>query len=334
MTSTTVRRPRRSVARYAPTPLMRGHWIISLLILAAILAVPLFLGPLDASVLATGAAYSLAAVGVGIGLSSVGMWALMQPAMMLLGAFVSAYLIDQRGWPFLLVLVLVPALVGIAALPLGWLTSRLDFFSFAVLGFVFTSLLAELASGNLLTAYTGGELGVPVDPPSFGGWEPTSTQLYLGVVVLVLAGTGAAALIMRSGFGRRLMLMREDDVVAGSVGENAASAKIGLTVLVSVFGGLGGVLVAQASSYAAPAQFDTTLSTGLLAVVLVGGQYFSIGPLIGAMVLITIPDLLNVSQASQTLIAGIVLVVALIAAPDGVAGLAERGARAMQRRVR
>jgi ABC-type branched-subunit amino acid transport system permease subunit len=148
MTSTTVSRVPRSVARYAPAPLMRGHWIISLLTLVAILTVPLFLGSLDASVVATGAAYALAAVGVGIGLSSVGMWALMQPAMMLLGAFASAYLIGQRGWPFLVVLVLVPALVGAAALPLGWLTSRLAFFSFAVLGFVFTSLLAELASGS------------------------------------------------------------------------------------------------------------------------------------------------------------------------------------------
>ena len=129
--------------------------------LACLVAAPLVLSDYQLMLFSTGVAYAVSVLGVALGFSSVGMLALAQPAMMVIGGYVTLHLIELWNIPFLLA-ASIATIAGMAiALPLGWLTCRLDKFAFAVLGFAFTYLVAMLMSSGLLADITGGELGKP-----------------------------------------------------------------------------------------------------------------------------------------------------------------------------
>jgi branched-chain amino acid transport system permease protein len=237
---------------------------------------------------------------------------------MAIGAYVSLYLMEQWQWslPFA---ALAAVFVGmIVAVPLGWLTCRLDRFSFAVLGFSFTYLVWMLFSSQSLKDFTGGELGKPVAPGQLFGVTLDGLAGYAAVSIAVLAACALASILFRSRMGRILLTMREDDIVASSVGVNVNALRIGVTAIVSGFGALGGVLVGQASGFVAPAQYEVSMSIVLLSMALVGGVNYLLGPFVGAILLQVGPAMLGLTLVDRDLFAGVVLLGCLIFLPDGV----------------
>jgi branched-chain amino acid transport system permease protein len=289
-----------------------------LFMLACLVAAPFFLSDFQRTLFATGVAYSVAVLGVALGFASVGMLALTQPAMMLIGAYGALYLTTRWEWSF------IPAaatatLFGMAiAVPLGWLTCRLDRFSYAVLGFAFTYLVCMLTSSGLLVKVTGGELGKPVPAGTLFGIALEGIAGYVFIAAAAMAAFALAWVMFRSTMGRMLLVMREDDVVAGSVGVNTSAFKIGITAIVSGFGTLSGILAAQATNYVAPPHFDVGLSILLLAMALVGGSRYLAGAFVGTMMLGVVPAMIDLKQVDRELIGGVLLVVCLALYPEGV----------------
>lgn len=286
--------------------------------LACLVAAPFVLSDFQRTLFATGVAYSVAVLGVAFGFASVGMLALTQPAMMLIGAYVSLYLITGWDWSLLPALFAATLFGMVIAVPLGWLTCRLDRFSYAVLGFAFTYLVSMLMSSGLFVKVSGGELGKPVPAGSMFGIALDGLAGYVFIAAAVLAAFAVASLLFRSTFGRMLLVMRQDDVVARSVGVNTNAFKIGLTAIVSGYGTLGGVLAAQATNYVAPPHFDVGLSILLLAMALVGGARYLAGAFVGTLMLGVIPAMLDLKQVDRELIGGVILLVCLALYPDGV----------------
>jgi branched-chain amino acid transport system permease protein len=279
---------------------------------------PFFLSDFQRTLFETGVAYSIAVLGVALGFASVGMLALTQPAMMLIGAYVALYLTTGLGWPFVLALFAAIAAGMIVAVPLGWLTCRLDRFSYAVLGFAFTYLVSMLMSSGLFVRISGGEMGKPVPAGALFGVGLEGIPGYVFVAATTLAAFAVASLIFRSTMGRMLLVMRQDDVVARSVGVNTDIFKIGLSAIVGGYGSLGGVLASQATNYVAPPHFDVALSILLLAMALVGGVRYLAGAFVGTMVLWVGPAMLDLKQVDRELIGGIILLVCLVLYPDGI----------------
>ena len=169
------------------------------------------------------------------------------------------YLTTGLGWPFVLALFAAIAAGMIVAVPLGWLTCRLDRFSYAVLGFAFTYLVSMLMSSGLFVRISGGEMGKPVPAGALFGVGLEGIPGYVFVAATTLAAFAVASLIFRSTMGRMLLVMRQDDVVARSVGVNTDIFKIGLSAIVGGYGSLGGVLASQATNYVAPPHFECCL---------------------------------------------------------------------------
>lgn len=295
---------------------------VGLVVLVAALAVaPAILSSYQLTLFSTGVAYSVSVAGVALGFAGVGMLALTQPAMMLIGGYVTLHLMGQWHVPFLLAAAIAAATGMVVAIPLGWLTARLDRFAFAVLGFAFTYLVSMLASSGMLVSVTGGELGKPFPAASIFGVPLRGDARYVVVAIIAVAAFAASALLFRSTAGRILVLMKQDDVVARTMGANTDAHRIGLTAVVSGYGALGGALVDLSAGFIAPPQFGVGVSISLLAMALVGGTRYLLGAFIGALILQVMPALLGLSQNDQDLLTGAILLLCLTAIPDGVVSL-------------
>ena len=159
-----------------------------------------------------------------------------------------------------------------------------------MLGFTFTYLVSVLLPSGLLSQVSGGEMGKPFPAGSVLGFALEGLASYVFIAGVALAAFASAALIFRSTLGRMLLVMREDDVVARSLGVNTNAFKIGLSAIVGGYGALGGVLASQATSYVAPPQFDVSLAILLLAMALVGGARYLAGGFVGTVLLWIVPD--------------------------------------------
>jgi branched-chain amino acid transport system permease protein len=288
------------------------------LMLACLIAAPAILSDYELTLFSTGVAYSVAVLGVALGFASVGMLALTQPAMMVMGGYVALHLIELWRFPFLLAAAVATAVGMLIAVPLGWLTCRLDKFSFAVLGFAFTYLVAMLMSSGLLVDVTGGELGKPFPAATAFGQPLQGLPGYAFVAAIALAAFALAAVLFRSTMGRILLVMNHDDVVARAMGVNTNLHRISLTAIVSGYGALSGALIGQASGFLAPPQFDVALSISLLAMALVGGAGYLFGAFVGTMVLHVAPALLGLAQVDRDILVGAILLVCLVAIPKGI----------------
>jgi branched-chain amino acid transport system permease protein len=295
------------------------HPVTGLIVLALLLCIaPFLLADYQLTLVATGAAYSVAVLGVAAGFATVGMLALTQPAMMLIGAYVSLYAVETLGFSFFPSALLAIVAGALVALPLGWITCRLDKFSFAVLGFAFTYLVSMLMSSNLLVGITGGELGKPFPPADLFGIELHGDASYAALAACVFIAYLLAPTIFRSTMGRFLIVMRQDDVLAKSVGVDTNLHRILLTAIVSAYGAFSGVLIGLASGFVAPPHFDVALSISLLAMALVGGTRYLLGSAAGTLVLLVLPAMLNLPLIDRNLMVGIVLLVCLIFMPEGL----------------
>jgi branched-chain amino acid transport system permease protein len=284
-------------------------------------AAPFVLNSYQLTLFATGAAYSIGVLGVSVGFASVGMLALSQPAMMVIAGYIVTYLISSGTMGFVPATLAACVVCAVIAMPLGWLTSRLDRFSYAVLSFSFTYLVSMLLSSNSLVKFTGGELGRPFPRATLLGAPLSGWLAYVFLAVVVILAFCSAAVIFRSTFGRKLLVMSVDDVVAKSVGVNVYWHKIALTVVVSLYGVLSGVMISQTSGFISPMQYDATVSISLLVMALVGGSRYFFGSFAGAMLLQVIPALFDLTQDDRDLLVGTVLLVCLAFLPEGVLSL-------------
>lgn len=302
-------------------PLAR-HAGSGLLAMAICIAIaPMALSNYQLVLFSGGVAYAVSVLGIALGFASVGMLALTQPAMMLIGGYTALHLIALWHLPFLLAAAIATLTGMIVAVPLGWLTCRLDRFAFAVLGFAFTYLIAMLASSGMVVDITGGELGKPFPAAMAFGYPLRGLAAYVAVSLVSLAAFAVAAVLFRSTLGRVLLIMRQDDVVARAMGINTNLHRIALTAIVSGYGALGGALVGQATGFIAPPQFDVALSISLLAMALVGGASYLFGAFAGTMALQVAPALLGLAQDDRELLVGVVLLLCLAVVPNGILAL-------------
>jgi ABC-type branched-subunit amino acid transport system permease subunit len=309
-------RSRRRPAIAIPLVLHARSGLIAMLLCLA--AGPAVLSDYQLTLYSTAVAYAVGVLGVAVGFASVGMLALTQPAMMLVGAYVALHLIERWQVPFLVAAAAATMCGVFAAIPLGWLTSRLDRFSFAVLGFAFTFLVATLMSSSLLVDVTGGELGKAFPVATVFERPLQGIAGYALVAVIALSSYAAAAIMFRSTFGRLLLMLNEDDMVAQASGASTSLHRIAVTAIVSGYGALSGALIGQASGFIAPPQFDVALSIALLAMALVGGTQYLFGAFAGTMLLSFVPALLGLAQVDREILVGTILLVCLVAVPKGI----------------
>jgi branched-chain amino acid transport system permease protein len=201
---------------------------------------------------------------------------------------------------------------------------------------VVASLATQIVGFTLfvnLDSVTNGPAGIRRIPaPAIGALVIDDNGPYLALAVVVVA---AALVLVRmwvgSPWGRLLTAIRDDDLAAMSLGKNVAQVKVTAFALAGAIAALAGGLYADFVTYINPDSFTLDRSVVVLAVVIIGGIGNLYGSLVGASVVIVLPELLrfvplplSVQATLQQLVYGLLLVLFMMFRAEGILGVGRR----------
>jgi branched-chain amino acid transport system permease protein len=176
---------------------------------------------------------------------------------------------------------------------------------------------------------TRGPMGLPGIPPyTILGEAIVSPGPYLLLVVSVaVISIIAVCRIVRSPFGRVLQAVRDDEIAALALGKNVALYKVAAFAVGSAMAGIAGALYAHYLGFIDPTSFSVMESVTILLMVVFGGMGTIRGPIVGAMVLVVVPELLrfidvpgSVAGPLRQMLYGFLLVALMMKRPQGILG--------------
>lgn len=261
--------------------------------------------------------YAIAAIGLNLLFGGAGQISLGHAGFIGLGAWMVAALMADHALPWMLsAAAAVLAAVGVGLL-LGYAALRIEGHYLALATVAFGLLFAEVMSLQL----PSGLYGIP--PLDLLGWD-ASSQRDLLLVVWALVGLVYVFVrsLQTSRFGRSLAALRDDPLAAGATGVDVARAKIITFAISAGLGGLSGALFAPYQASVTDVSFSFTLSVILLHMIVVGGLGSPGGAVIGALFLVVVPEFGRDYEQYRLLVYGVVLVMAVVLFPRGLAGLA------------
>lgn len=220
-------------------------------------------------------------------------------------------------WLVLPISLLVAMLTGfIFAVPV--LRMRGDYLAIATLGF--GEIIRLLAISDWLKPVIGGAQGVLFipKPEIFGTVLNEPQQLYYVILAGCIFAIYVSTRLNNSRTGRQWMAIREDEDVAAAMGINTARAKLLAFTLSAATGGLAGAIFASKLGTIFPNSFSLQVSINVLSLIIVGGMGSIPGIIIGALVLIGLPELLREFDEFRLLIYGVLLIVMMLARPAGL----------------
>jgi len=271
--------------------------------------------------------YGTLAVSLDLAAGHTGLLSIAHASFYALGAYGSAILCGRLGLPTAVGLLAGMMLAAFAAVFLSFFCLRLseDYFVIGTFGFC---LVISNVLNNWL-AVTRGPFGIPGIPaPTIFGWVLRSQAgfLLLGLLLLGLTFFLVRRLTTNS-FGRALHGIREDEVLVQAFGKDTFQFKVAALSIGACLAAAAGSLYAHYISFVDPTGFSVTESILILSMVIVGGPAGKYGPLIGAVILVAIPEALRfvgmpASSAAnlRQILYGILLVSFVLLRPRGLAG--------------
>lgn len=313
------------------------HRLVMLIVYAALAVVVLLLpllGPYPAEILDVVGLFILMGLGLNIVVGFAGLLDLGYVAFYALGAYTIGVLTSPEiGWlgfhltwwealPFaILVGVLAGVILGIPVLQM-----RGDYLAIVTLGF--GEIIRLIFLSDWLKPLVGGSNGITripkaVQPPSGSGLADQQVLFYL-----ILAGIVVAAFVSTrlkySRLGRNWMAVREDEDVAQAMGINLVNTKLLAFATGAAFSALAGAIFASKLTSIYPHSFNLLVSINVLAVIIVGGLGSIPGVVVGALVLVGLPELLREFAEYRLLVYGAVLVFMMLRRPEGLVPEARR----------
>ena len=273
--------------------------------------------------------YSVVGLGLMVLAGFTGQFSIGHAAFLGVGAYTQAVL-SGMGWPFPFALAmsaalsaLVGAVVGIPALRVKGIYLGMATLSF---GFIVEEGFSRWES------VTGGNAGMQVKTPDLFGWQVGNGNgfYYLCLTITALC-TLAVLNLLRSPTGRAFVAIRDSEISAQSMGIHLARYKSLSFALSAGLAGIGGALYAHRLQFISPDQFGILQSIDLLLLVVIGGLGSVHGAFLGAIFLISMPQLIalskdwlpeNIGQAPglQSVVYGTVLVAFVLFEPLGIYG--------------
>jgi len=291
--------------------------------LAFLVLAPLELKRYGLYILSQWAVMTIAAMGLNLTLGYAGQVSLAQGAFVGLGAYTAAIL-TTNGWPLCVAIVLAVVLGFVTGWLLGYpaLRVRHHYLAFVTLGF---STLAFLVFRNegWLTHGTDGIDGVP-RPSLFGvSMKPHLYYYYFCLAALALVSLGMLWLV-RSPWGRAFVALRENPMRALSLGVDTRRYTLMAFAIGSAMGALAGALYAPLVGLVEPPAFTLTLSLNLLMMVIVGGSGYFLGPFLGALIAVLLPEWLRFLDNYYLILYALLVMCLLVFSPTGLIGVIDR----------
>ncbi|TKB26366.1 branched-chain amino acid ABC transporter permease [Desulfopila sp. IMCC35006] len=295
------------------------------LLTAALLLYPLYEdNPYTLGITNLIAINTMVVLGLNLFIGYTGQISLGHAAFFGLGAYGSAISTATYGlspWPAML---LVALLVGLVALLIGVPILRLSghYLAMATLGFNFV-VHSVLLEWDEMTGGPSGFSGIPylgVGDFSFDN----EVRLHYLLWGFTLMGLLLSLNLVRSGVGRGLAALAEDETAAAALGVNTRNAKIKVFVLSAVMASIAGSLFAHCYTFISPDSFGIFTSTDMVIMVVVGGMGSIWGSLFGAGLLTLLPEVIGIFETYKDFVHGIILVLVLMFLPQGlVTGLVD-----------
>ena len=278
--------------------------------------------------------YAILAVSLNLLIGYSGIFSLAHAAIYGIGAYASALVALKLGLGFWGGLVVAAGVGAFASALVAIPSLRVagDYYVVASFGLQ----VVVLAVFMNWTDLTNGHAGLPGIPrPNVFGWVIDEPFEYVFLSVAFAALTYAVCWrLTNSAFGRVLQAIRDDEIAAQAMGKNVVQVKIVVASISSALGAMAGSLYAHYITYINPSSFALHESIFIASLVILGGSERLAGPIVGAFVLLAIPEALKflaipdtVAAPLRQVIYGALLVAFMLLRPEGLLGRARAQAR-------
>lgn len=308
-----------------------GIWLKSdinallLLGVAALVAWPLMMSSsYELRVFTIVGIYALLALGYQFIFGHVGALALTQGCFFGIGAYATGILSTRYGLSgeyTLLLSALIPVLLAaVIAAPVLRLESH--YFALATLGIGQVMLLIAIAWQDV----TGGSNGISGIPAlKLLGFEFSKGYGILSAVwVCVILGAWSSWRITRGMYGAALGIARENPIAAQAIGVDTASLRYATFLLSALFAGVAGALYAHTIRVVSVEALEFSVMVACLTIAVVGGRTHIAGAILGAVLIINLPEWFRGLEKYYLIAYGLALLLTIIVAPDGLVGAVQR----------
>jgi branched-chain amino acid transport system permease protein len=302
--------------RPAPAALV---WL-GLAVLALAVVAPLFAGPYALSVLTEALVAILFAASLHLMMGPGGMPSFGHAAWFGLGAYGAAMIATRLGMPMTAGLIAAPLIAGLVACAFGWFVVRLSGVYLAMLTLAFAQIV--WAVSFQLVDWTGGDNGILGVRPD--AWAQTPAGLYWLALALCVGGALLVRRALYAPFGFALRAGRDAPMRAEASGLPVSALRLAAFALAGAAAGLSGGIYAYAKGSVFPTYISIGRSVDALIMVLLGGVETMAGPIVGALAYTGLYDGLLTATDHWRLALGAVIVVLVLAFPDGIAGVTQR----------
>lgn len=265
--------------------------------------------------------YVILALGLNIVIGLGGMLHLGYAAFYAVGAYTYGILNHFFGVGFWIALPIAGVVSGLFGILLGVPVLRLrgDYLAIVTLAFV---EIVRIVLTNF-EALSLGPSGIKsIDRPALFGIDFALPDTIRYIYFICLVGVILAIIVINrlenSRIGRQWVAMGEDSIASRAMGVNTTKAKLTAFALSAVFAGVAGVLFAAKTTFINPESFRVWESVLVLSMVVLGGMGSIPGVILGAMILILLPEYLRAFSQYRLLIFGAVLVLMMVFKPDGL----------------
>jgi branched-chain amino acid transport system permease protein len=335
------------------------YWLV-LVVVIFFIGLPTVIDSFQAGEWAQALVLAIAIMGLNVLVGYSGQLSLGHGAFMALGAYTSAILAHRYKMEYLLTIPIAGLLTGVVGFLFGVPALRLSALYLALATFALAVVTPSLIKRP--AELTGGVQGIsltPPDPPQLAkdafsaltGTPMTSDQwIYYVTLACALLLFWLAWNLVRHRSGRAMRAIRDGEVAAAASGINIAGYKTLAFGISALYAGIAGSLFGLATSFVSPETFPVSLSIQLLVGAVIGGLASIPGPLVGGIFAYFLPIESNqwvpnqawipsqiastIEKAGPAVTYGVVLILTMIFAPNGVVGLVTAGYARLRRRLR
>jgi len=275
--------------------------------------------------------YIIALVGltamVGVGLNVLlglsGQISLGHVGLYAIGAYTGALLTTSLGVSFWVALPIAGLLAGVAGtlLAIPALRVRGPYLAMITIAFGFVVEQAA-AEWKGLTGGWSGIMFIPV--PNVMGFEFAEREIALMTTAMTVVAVLLFVRLTGSNWGLAMRAVRDSDVASQSLGLNPITVRTMAFTLSAVLAGVAGAIFASMTNFISPESFPFLQSILFLLVVIIGGSGTVLGPVVGALVVVLLPEFLSSLAEYRLLFMGALLLAVLLLAPRGIVGELER----------
>jgi ABC-type branched-subunit amino acid transport system ATPase component len=278
-----------------------------------------FINDYQSLVLGTVAITAIVGVGLNVLMGLAGQTSLGHAAFYAIGAYAATLLTTKLGVPYFIALIGAAFISGVAGALLALPALRAKGPYLAMITIAFGYFVEQgIAEWKDLTGGWNGIMNIP--RPMLGGIEISGVQLTWFAILMSALLIPAYAWLAQSRWGIIMRATRDAEIAASALGAKLLVVRVIAFSISAALAGVAGSLFASMNGFISPESFPFFQSIIFLLMLMIGGVGYAAGPLLGALVVILLPELLSMLAEYRLIFFGGLLLIVLLIAPNGIAG--------------